>query len=140
MKNDSVSRRDFGKLTLAAFGGALAGSLLVGRTAFAEEKAAAGDKHLCCGLNTCKGQGKDAKNACAGQGSCATVEAHACSGMNDCKALGGGDNPAVNDCKGKGGCNVPLAGDGWKKARANFETAMTKAGKKFGAPPAGCGE
>jgi hypothetical protein len=140
MNNDNVSRRDFGKLTLAAFGGALAGSLLVGRTLSAAEAAGGADKHLCCGLNACKGQGKDAKNNCAGQGSCATVEAHACSGMNDCKTLGGGDNPGVNDCKGKGGCNVPLAGDGWKKARTNFEAAMTKAGKKFGAAPAGCGK
>ena len=139
--DEDVSRRDFGKLTLAAFGGVLAGSLLSGRTLFAEDKpaAAAGDKHVCCGLNACKGQGADAKNACAGQGSCSTVEAHGCSGMNDCKALGGGDSPAVNDCKGKGGCGVPLSGDGWKKARTGFEASMNKAGKKFGPAPASCG-
>jgi hypothetical protein len=140
MKMDDVSRRDFGKLTLAAFGGVLAGSLLTGRTLWAEEKAGAADKHLCCGLNACKGEGAGGKNDCAGQGSCATVQAHSCSGMNDCKGLGGGDNPAVNDCKGKGGCNVPLAGDGWKKARANFEASMKKAGKKLGAAPAACGK
>ena len=139
--DEDVSRRDFGKLTLAAFGGVLAGSLLSGRTLFADNTAAgAGDKHLCCGLNACKGQGADAKNACAGQGSCHTVEAHGCSGMNDCKGLGGGDNPAVNACKGKGGCGVPLSGDGWKKARAGFEASMTKAGKKLGAAPASCGK
>jgi hypothetical protein len=138
MKIDDVSRRDFGKLTLAAFGGVLAGSLLSGRSVLAAE--AAGEKHLCCGLNACKGEGRGAKNECAGQGSCATVEAHACSGMNDCKHLGGGDNPGANDCKGKGGCGVPLSGDGWKKARSNFEAAMTKAGKKFGAAPASCGK
>jgi len=140
--DEDVSRRDFGKLTLAAFGGVLAGSLLSGRTLFAEEKAAAaaGEKHLCCGLNACKGQGAGAKNECAGQGSCHTVEAHSCSGMNDCKGLGGGDNPAVNDCKGKGGCGVPLSGDGWKKARAGFEASMSKAGKKFGPAPASCGK
>lgn len=139
MKNDDVSRRDFGKLTFAAFGGVLAGSLLSGRTVFADEKAA-GDKHLCCGLNACKAQGVSGKNECAGQGTCATVQAHGCSGMNDCKALGGGDNPGVNDCKGKGGCGVPLSGDGWKKARGNFEAAMAKAGNKVGAAPATCGK
>jgi hypothetical protein len=140
MKTDDVSRRDFGKLTLAALGGAVAGSLLAGKTLWADKEAAAGDKHLCCGLNGCKSQGAGGKNECAGQGSCATVQAHGCSGMNDCKGLGGGDKPGTNDCKGKGGCNVPLAGDGWKKGRANFEAAMTKAGKKFGAAPASCGK
>jgi hypothetical protein len=139
MKTDDVTRRDFGKLTLAAFGGVLAGSLLTGRSLHAET-AAGGDKHLCCGLNACKAQGAGGKNDCAGQGSCATVEAHGCSGMNDCKGLGGGDNPGVNDCKGKGGCNVPLSGEGWKKGRANFEAAMKKAGKKLGAAPASCGK
>jgi hypothetical protein len=141
MKTDNVSRRDFGKLTLAALGGAVAGSLLTGQTLFAADKPAGGaDKHVCCGLNACKAQGVSGKNDCAGQGTCATVDAHGCSGMNDCKGLGGGDSPAANDCKGKGGCNVPLSGDGWKKARANFEAAMTKAGKKVGAAPASCGK
>jgi hypothetical protein len=147
LKTDDVSRRDFGKLTLAAFGGVMAGSLLGGRALFAEETAAAagaaggaGERHLCCGLNACKGQGAGGKNDCAGQGSCATVESHSCGGMNDCKALGGGDNPGVNDCKGKGGCGVPLSGDGWKKGRASFEAAMNKAGKKFGAASATCGK
>jgi hypothetical protein len=139
MKMDDVSRRDFGKLTLAALGGVVAGSLLTGSSVFAAVPAGGADKHVCCGLNHCKAQGASAKNECAGQGSCATVQAHGCSGMNDCKGLGGGDKPAGNDCKGKGGCNVPLAGDGWKKARASFETAMTKAGKKFGTAPASCG-
>jgi len=140
MKTEDVSRRDFGKLTLAALGGVVAGSLLTGRTLWADDKAGGGEKHLCCGLNACKGQGTGGKNECAGQGSCATVQAHGCNGMNECKGLGGGDKPGTNDCKGKGGCNVPLAGDGWKKARTNFEAAMTKAGKKFGAAPASCGK
>ena len=34
---------------------------------------------------------------------------------------------------------MPIKGDAWKKARANYEAAMTKAGKKFGAAPASCG-
>ena len=138
--DENVSRRDFGKLAAAAFGGVVAGSMLGGKLLFADEKkmegAAKADAHACCGLNACKGQGKGADNACAGQGSCATTEAHSCAGSNACKAQGGtGDNA----CKGKGSCSVPIKGDGWKKARASYEASMKKAGKKFGAAPATCG-
>jgi hypothetical protein len=45
----------------------------------------------------------------------------------------------LNACKGQGSCNVPIKGDNWKKARANYEASMKKAGKKFGAAPASCG-
>jgi hypothetical protein len=136
MKKDDVSRRDFGKLTLAAFSGVLAGSMLGGRLLAADEKEAAKEAHACCGLNDCKGHGAGGGNECAGMGKCATAEAHGCSGSNACKNQGG---DGVNDCKGKGSCAVPVKGDAWKKARANFESAMTKAGKKFGAAPASCG-
>jgi len=136
MKTDDVSRRDFGKLTLAAFGGVLAGSMLGGRLLAADEKEAAKEAHACCGLNDCKGHGAGSDNECAGMGKCATAEAHGCAGSNACKNQGG---DGVNDCKGKGSCAVPVKGDAWKKARANFEAAMTKAGKKFGAAPASCG-
>jgi len=138
MKNDDVSRRDFGKLALAAFGGVVAGSVLGGSLLSADEKKAAAkaDAHACCGLNACKGQGKGADNACAGQGGCSTTEAHGCAGSNACKNQGG---QGVNDCKGQGSCTVPIKGDAWKKARSSYEAAMTKAGKKFGAAPAACG-
>ncbi len=137
MKNDDVSRRDFGKLALAAFGGVVAGSVLSGSILSAEEKkvAAKADAHACCGLNACKGQGKGADNACAGKGGCSTTEAHGCAGSNACKNQGG---EGVNDCKGQGSCTVPIKGDAWKKARSKYEAAMTKAGKKFGAAPATC--
>ncbi|HKI06242.1 MAG TPA: hypothetical protein VKK31_29965 [Thermoanaerobaculia bacterium] len=136
MKKDNVSRRDFGKLTLAAFGGVLAGSALGGSLLSADEKKEmAKDAHACCGLNTCKGQGAGADNECAGQGKCSTTEAHGCGGANACKNQGGtGDN----ECKGHGSCAVPIKGDGWKKARASFEASMNKAGKKFGPAPAAC--
>jgi len=39
-----------------------------------------------------------------------------------------------------GSCSVPLEAKTWKKARANYEAAMKKAGKKFGAAPADCGK
>jgi hypothetical protein len=143
---DQLNRRDFGKLTLAAFGGVLAGTL-AGERLLADDKKkaapapAAGtlslkDPHICCGLNTCKGHGKGAKNACAGQGSCATVEAHGCAGSNACAGQG---ESGTNACKGQGSCGVPVAGDNWKAARGHFEVAMTKAGKKFGAAPKTCG-
>ena len=137
---DDLNRRDLGKLALAAFGGVVAGSLLGERLLAAEKKGAAtgfplSDPHICCGLNTCKGHGKGASNECAGQGSCATVEAHGCSGTNACAGQG---PTGMNGCKGQGSCNVPVHGDDWKKARANFEAAMKKAGKKFGAAPKEC--
>jgi hypothetical protein len=136
MKNDALSRRDLGKLALAAFGGVVAGSL-VGERLLAAEPASPilHDPHICCGLNTCKGHGKDAKNQCAGMGSCHTVKGHGCSGENDCAGQG---ESGLNSCKGKGSCGVPVRGDAWKRARANFETAMTKAGKKFSAAPKEC--
>jgi hypothetical protein len=139
---DPLNRRDFGKLTLAAFGGVLAGSL-AGERLLAEEKKKAPegqfslkDPHICCGLNTCKGHGKDAKNDCAGMGSCATVAAHGCAGTNACAGQG---QTGTNACKGQGSCGVPVSGDAWKQARTSFEVAMKKAGKKFNPAPKGCG-
>jgi hypothetical protein len=136
VKKVDVSRRDFGKLTLAAFGGVLAGSAVGGRVLRAEEAKTPPELHACCGLNTCKGHGKGADNACAGQGACATVEAHGCGGENACKGQGAEYN---NACKGQGSCAVPNSGEAWKRARANFEAAMAKAGKEFGPAPASCG-
>jgi hypothetical protein len=133
-----LSRRDFGRLTAAAFGGVLLGSALVGRAAESEEKPASGsgDKHVCRGLNTCKSKGKGGKNSCAGMGNCATAEAHSCKGDNACKGQGGcGEHPAENSCKGQGGCEVPLREKAWKKARKSFEARMKKAGKSFGEAP-----
>ena len=140
---DNLNRRDFGKLTLAAFGGVLAGTLAGERLLADTPKKAAPaagfslkEPHICCGLNTCKGHGKGAKNECAGQGGCATVEAHGCAGSNACAGQG---ESGMNACKGQGSCGVPVSGDNWKAARGNFAAAMTKAGKKFGAAPKSCG-
>jgi hypothetical protein len=97
--------------------------------------------HACRGLNECKGQGKDQKNACAGQGSCFTVT-HDCSGKNDCKNQGGcGGTNGFNDCKGKGGCgHFPIDSEAtWKKARDHFESRMKVAAKKVGPAPAAAG-
>jgi hypothetical protein len=132
-----LSRRDFGKLTVAAFGGVLLGSTLGGRAADPEEKAAPAteDKHVCRGLNTCKGKGKGGKNSCAGQGNCATVDAHSCKGENACKGQGGDGHAGENSCKGKGSCEVPLKEKNWKKARKAFEAKMKEAGKTVGEAP-----
>ena len=145
MKNLDLNRRDLGKLTAAALAGAITGSLLVpggqrplhaAEPAKPENSPWLRDPHICCGLNTCKGHGKGASNDCAGMGTCATVAAHGCAGENACAGLGASGD---NGCKGKGSCAVPVRGEGWKKARAGWEAAMTKAGKKFGAAPKECG-
>jgi len=136
----SLSRRDFGKLTAAAFGGVLLGSTLIGRAAdkTAEHDPALllQDKHVCRGLNTCKTKGKGADNSCAGMGNCATAEKHSCKGDNSCKGQGGcGEYPGQNSCKGLGSCEVPLKEKTWKTARKAFEAQMKKAGKTFGDAP-----
>ncbi len=138
------TRRDFHKLTVAAFGG-MVGGLSLGRSAMAfgggEESLLLKEPHVCCGLNTCKGHGTGGNNECAGMGSCATVEHHSCKGEEGCSGQGGcGAKPGENGCKGQGSCAVPLKADHGapKSARANFEAAMKKAGKKFGPAPESC--
>ncbi|WP_298867752.1 hypothetical protein [uncultured Gimesia sp.] len=166
MKRPEMNRRDFNRLTFAAFGGMVAGSTMygcqsktppapvtppagepeAGSTTKDDHDHAEGDKdvsllmsepHVCRGLNTCKGKHGGAENDCAGLGACASVAAHTCSGANECKGQGGcGTNPGMNSCKGKGGCSVPLMEDAWKLARVEFEKSMDKAGKKVGPAPA----
>ncbi len=95
------------------------------------------EPHVCRGLNTCMNKGASGENACAGQGSCATAEAHTCHYENACKGQGGcGDYPGQNSCKGTGSCGVPLEDSSWEKARKAFEDAMKEAGKDVGAAPA----
>ena len=165
MKRPEINRRDFTRLTFAAFGGMVAGSMTgcqpkntpapetpsssedeAGSTTKDDHDHAEGDKdvsllmsepHVCRGLNTCKGKHGGAENDCAGLGACASVAEHTCSGANESKGQGGcGTNPGMNSCKGKGGCSVPLMEDAWKLARAEFEKSMKKAGKTVGAAPA----
>jgi len=142
MEKSDLNRRDFQRLTAAAVGGLLAGAALGCSASVADEKKKKKnpllkEPHVCRGLNMCKGKAADKKNACAGQGTCATAKAHACDGMNKCRGEGGcGAKPGENECKEKGGCAVPLSSKAWKKARARFEALMKKEGKKVGpAPP-----
>jgi hypothetical protein len=146
MLPQDLNRRDFTQWAAAALGGLLAG---VGTALAAadDEKPRKKDPkkplllqepHICRGLNpTCKGEVKGKKNDCAGMSHGPTVKEHACKGHNDCSGEGGcGEKPGENACKGKGECAVPLSDKAWAKARKNFETAMSKAKKKFGkAPP-----
>jgi len=140
-----LSRRNFHKLTVAAFGGLAAGTMIGGisRSALADDGEEAAGSLLLTGKNVCRGLNhkcanhKGGDNKCAGQGQCATAAAHACRGQNECKGEGGcGEKPGENACKGKGKCAVPLSDKAWKTARANFEEAMKAAGKKFGPAPA----
>ncbi|MGH7199145.1 MAG: hypothetical protein ACREJB_00965 [Planctomycetaceae bacterium] len=181
MKRIDLTRRDFHKLTMAAFGGLLAGTVAgcddgagdadattgtetghdpqhaagapshepaagAGGELTPEEVLLTSEPHVCRGLNLCKQQGNCAEvadlepkaNACAGQGGCATAEAHSCHTQNACKGQGGcGEIAGRNSCKGKGECAVPLMPDAWTSARAAFETAYKKkTGKDLGpAPP-----
>ena len=143
MDGSQINRRDFQRLTAAALGGVVGGSLMLRHAVAADEKPKSllEEPHVCRGLNTCKGKSgcgaKKGKNECAGQGGCATAMKHDCKGDNTCKGQGGcGEHPGENTCKGKGACAVPLSDKTWEKARANFEAAMKKAGKKFGPAPA----
>lgn len=141
MTSSELSRRQFARLSALAASGLILGV----RIAEAEEKSEppkkeeGSEKHLCRGLNTCKGQGgcgeSKAKNSCAGTGECATVKHHACRGKNECKGSGGGPNAGLNACKGKGGCAVPLNPAPWGRARARLAVQLQKSGKKLGDPP-----
>jgi hypothetical protein len=118
--NTGLSRRNFSKLTAAAFAGLLAGTaaavaqdsepmVLVDASLLLKEP------NVCRGLNTCDGNGKGT-HSCAGQGACATVDAHSCAGENDCKGQGGcGGYPGQNTCSAKGHCAVPLSEKTWAK-------------------------
>jgi hypothetical protein len=159
MTHDEVDRRNFNRLTAAALGGMLTGfisgcgsrnepaqsaaSPAPGPIGGEEANSAAGalaaaDKHLCRGLNDCKGLGVGGDNACRGQGQCATYEHHACAGENSCKGQGGcGENPGQNACKGQGGCHVPLMESAWEQVRAREEQEWKAANQEFAeAPPA----
>lgn len=164
MNPADFDRRDFHKLSLAAFSGALTGAMAgcakqppaavpaPGSAAAApgETPAAApatnltdkqvelltDEKHACRGLNACKGLGRSKDNDCAGQGTCASVADSACGGQNECATLGGcGETAGLNDCKGTGGCHIPLMAGAWDKARAAFEVAMKKKSKDVGVAP-----
>ena len=137
MKKENLNRRDFTKLSAAALGGMVAGTALGVSGAVAADDEKKKEVHVCRGLNACKGNGTDGKNACAGQGACATAKAHGCGGKNECKGQGGCHGKSgENACKGKGGCAVPLGEKAWKATRKKFEERMKKAGKTFGDAPA----
>jgi hypothetical protein len=133
-----LSRRDFSRLGAAVFTGMLAGSTAGiaqegEMKVFVDPSLLLNDPNVCRGLNTCQGKGKG-DHACAGQGACATVEAHSCHGENACKGQGGcGGYPGQNTCQAKGHCAVPLSAKTWELARKQFEHLMKDAGKKVGA-------
>ncbi len=141
MNDSQFNRREFNKLSSAALGGLLAGTMAGcapqgGQPVSGPSTASAAEANLCRGLNVCKGKGHDGKNDCAGQGSCATVKEHSCHAQNDCKGQGGcGEKPGENSCKGKGDCSVPLMDGAWKQVRKKLEEQMKKDGKPIGPAP-----
>jgi hypothetical protein len=142
MQDSSFDRRRFNELTAAALGGLVAGATIGcgnAQVAKNESKAntTAAEKHLCRGLNGCKGEGKSGKNECRGQGDCATLAPHDCGGHNDCKGQGGcGESVGLNDCKTKGGCAVPLMDGAWKTVRERLEKKWKEGNQEFKAAPA----
>ena len=138
MNRPPLDRRQFNHLAAAALGGLAAGTLAgcSSENPAAPATASAGEKHLCRGLNDCKGLGKGGENACRGQGACATVAEHTCGGQNTCKGLGGcGETAGANECAGKGGCHVPLMDDAWNTVRARLETKWKGSQSEFAAAP-----
>jgi len=144
MSKPDVNRRNFHKLTMAAFGGMVAGA---GSSSLAQAQEGnkpkinvdpallLSDPNVCRGLNTCDGKGKG-DHACAGQAACTSVAAHSCAGENECKGQGGcGGYPGQNVCQSKGKCAVPLKAEVWKLARKQFEQLMKDNGKMVGAAP-----
>jgi hypothetical protein len=122
----------------AAVAGLLAGSRSSAQDEGASPSATPAPRHVCQGLNACKGQGFckhgcsghgcAGQNDCRGKGGCATPTAqHACAGKNGCKAMGGcatGNKGCAgkNTCKGKGGCEVPLRVDHFTKRKKAAES------------------
>ena len=143
MSESNFDRRRFHELSAAALGGLMVGcsggtnpvpSKKIEKTG--GETAAVNEKHLCRGLNDCKGQSKSAKNECRGQGDCATLASHDCGGHNECKEQGGcGEAAGLNECKGKGGCHVPLMESAWNTIRKRLEDKWSKGNTKFSPAP-----
>jgi hypothetical protein len=140
--NSELSRRDFAKLTLAAFTGLSAGAgaaataMASGYNRRTVVNPLLTDPHICRGLNTCRGKGVDRRNRCAGTGTCATARYHECKGHNDCRGQGGcGAQPGENQCRGWGACDVPLRPGTWVTARKRFEQLMIAQKRSFGVPP-----
>ncbi len=157
MVSKSVFRKELGKLTAAALGGVMAGSMVTSLTgcgsnptnsaavdigaqtvSMAKESEQSNEQHACAGLNGCKGKGADGKNSCAGTGGCASKAMHhECKGHNACKGQGGCESKVgENACKGQGGCAVPMKDmAAWKMAREKFESKMQADGKEVGPAP-----
>jgi hypothetical protein len=120
------------------------------------EAAVASELHVCMGLNTCKGHGREGDNDCAGTGNCATASVHHCHTLNNCRNQGGcglyGDSseqcrPGENNCAWQGSCAVPIEAERystqganagkstWLLARRLFEDRMERSRRSYGPSP-----
>lgn len=103
MENPELNRRDFHRLTMAAFGGALAGSV-VGCGETAPPKPVDSSK-----TDTSKPEtptaatpsDSPADDALAASVAAVAIEKHVCRGLNDCKNHG---HKGENECAGQGDC------------------------------------
>lgn len=121
MKNSTLDRRDFNRLTSAAFGGMVAGSVLgcdqqqasretadaggdadvvaeegSGTQEETTEEGAAAQSLLIDGKNVCRGLNHQCGGHKGGDNSCA--------GKGSCATAAAHDCHASNECKGEGGC------------------------------------
>ncbi|MCM3877235.1 MAG: hypothetical protein NEA02_12555 [Thermoanaerobaculia bacterium] len=115
-----MNRRQFASTLGAAVAGIVAGRTLLGQATPAPTPDKSRE-HMCAGKNACSGQGGCAtkentcagQNACKGKGGCASASMrHDCGGKNACKGQGGCGTKdhkcaGLNACKGQGGCAVP---------------------------------
>ncbi|MEQ8791476.1 MAG: hypothetical protein RIC55_34755 [Pirellulaceae bacterium] len=139
MGRSELDRRTFNKLTAAALGGMMTGAAIGcgGGGDLDQPSAGVSEKHLCRGLNDCKGLGGDGKNDCRGMGTCATHAHHECGAKNACKGQGGcGEEVGTNECAGHGGCAVPLMDHAWDEVRERLVEKWEKDGVKFHDAPA----
>ena len=143
MDGSQMNRRDFQRLTAAALGGVIGGSMHApprrcgrrhGEVAAGRTPRLSRAEHLQGEKRLRRDQRQErhvpAKAAAPRPRSTTAKARIPAKGQGGC-----GEHPGENTCKAKGSCEVPLKDKAWDKARANFEAAMKKAGKKFGPAP-----
>ena len=140
MSNSEFNRRQLQRLTLAAFGGMMAGASVAQAKDEVPKKdkdknPLLGEPHVCRGLNVCKALGVDKKNACAVRAFRHGESAHV-SHAQRMSRPGRLRRAPRRELLQSPRRMVPLMDKTWDKARKRFEELMKKDKKEFGeAPP-----